>query len=206
MENVNNTVLDLEENYLKFKNILTTNITRCDITKLIDWLDNSDAKYAPASTKYHLHVQGGLIQHCLNVYNRLYELGKANIFDDCKCASFTLESITILALLHDISKINFYTTYSRNVKDANGNWQQVTEYKVKDDAFVFGTHSENSLYMIKKFLPLTYDEELAILYHMGGYDYNDVCKTGMLFNAYRKSKLAFYLHTADMMATLFDEE
>ena len=44
---------------------------RPGIKQLIDWLDNSDFKVAPASSKYHSCYQGGLLEHSLNVY---YEL------------------------------------------------------------------------------------------------------------------------------------
>ena len=69
-------MIDVENNYNKFKNYLTRFITRPGIDKFIAWLDKSDAKIAPASTKYHLSEEGGLIQHSLNVFNRLIRMIK----------------------------------------------------------------------------------------------------------------------------------
>ena len=40
---------------------------RPGIENLVQWLDNSDFKVAPASTRYHSNYEGGLLKHSLNV-------------------------------------------------------------------------------------------------------------------------------------------
>jgi len=207
----------VNKNYEYYKNLLKENIKREDVTRLIHWLDNSDARVAPASSKYHLNVEGGLIQHSLNVYNRmmqLYSLDFGSYYKDAEVSNNnsnteveinwpnTIESITIVALLHDISKINFYERYSRNIKNSNtGVWESVEEYRIKDtqERFIYGTHSETSCYMVNKLIPTTFEEDTAILYHMGNLDKND--NTRDLCTMFRRNKLAYYLNTADMYAT-----
>ena len=105
----------------------------CDIEGLIAKLERSDFFTAPASTQYHCGFKGGLCQHSLNVYDQLVklieieypdnliELGKEQVIDNSKKAPDN-DSVLITALLHDISKMNFYEVADRNVKDEYGNW------------------------------------------------------------------------------------
>ena len=48
---------------------LLKNTKRENIDKLIEWLEKeTDFFSAPASTKYHLNYEGGLLVHSLNVF------------------------------------------------------------------------------------------------------------------------------------------
>lgn len=168
--------------------------------KLISWLVNkSDFFTAPASTKYHLDTEGGLCQHSLNVYKALVKL----------CDTFNVKvsdtSLKIVGLLHDISKANLYTQYQRNTKDENGNWIQVTEYKIRDenDRFIYGSHEQNSVFMVNSFIPLSVEESTAILHHMGGQNW-DSAKDN-ISEVYNRYPLALMLHLADMEATFLEE-
>lgn len=207
----------IEDNYNKFIELLKGNIKRDGIDKLIDYLNRSDFKTAPASTKYHCAYEGGLCQHCLNVYDRLNLL-----IDSCftNNNTYSNETIAIVALLHDISKVNLYESDYRNVKvysengskyDENGkfDWQSVKSYKQKEtkDRFIYGSHAMNSIYMIRTFINLSYEEELAVLYHMGGFDYSeDSLSVKNISEAFTKSPLALLLHQADMQATYISEK
>lgn len=210
----------IEQNFLKFINLLETNVHRDGVEKLIKWLKSKDTKYAPASTKYHLSCKGGLVQHCLNVYERLIQLlnleypeseTASHAFNDSlnSTSPYTLETITIVALLHDLSKVDFYEIQERNAKDENGNWVKVPYYAIKDEQsrFIYGSHSMNSVYMLSKFFPLSYEESLAILHHMGGYDYTeDSLSVKNISEAYAKSQLALLLHVADLQATYISDK
>ena len=57
---------------------LLRNIKRpgAQIDALVEKLESSDFFSAPASTKYHSSVEGGLCVHCLNVYYNLMHLFK----------------------------------------------------------------------------------------------------------------------------------
>ena len=110
-----------------------------------------------------------------------------------------------MALLHDISKVNYYDIQYRNVKE-NEIWVQKPFYAIKNDEFIYGTHGLNSLYIAKTFVKLSYEEELAILHHMGGFDYTDgVQENKLIPKIYGKSPLALLLHEADLMSTFLDE-
>lgn len=200
-------IIDTEANYNLFKLYLTNFIVRDGIDKFIKWLDSSDAKIAPASTKYHLSCEGGCIQHSLNVFNRLISLIQLE-YAGGECP-YSNETIALVALCHDISKVNFYDIKYRNVKNnETGIWESVPYYTVKDskNRFIFGTHSENSLYILRTFFKLSYEEELAILHHMGCFDTSELTAPARnMMDAYKTSKLALLLHTADMLATCIDE-
>lgn len=160
------------------------------IDKLISCLEyETDFFTAPASTKYHLAYEGGLLEHSLNVLNML----KEECLDITELSS---ESIVLVSLLHDVCKANYYKKDYRNVK-VDGTWKQVECYTV-DDQVPLG-HGEKSVIILQNYINLTLEEAMAIRWHMGGFEtkenYNCVNKA---FNEY---KLAFLLHIADMKAT-----
>lgn len=89
------------------------------IEKLIDFLEKTDFFTAPASTRFHSSYEGGLLQHSLNVYDCLAGLGTTTVdVQEFQAAGMRLdsipqESIIIVALLHDLCKVNFYATEMR---------------------------------------------------------------------------------------------
>ena len=113
------------------------------------------------------------------------------------------ESLAIVALLHDLCKVNFYKTEMRNVKK-NGTWESVPYYTI-DDTLPYG-HGEKSVYIANGFLRLTRDEAIAINWHMGGFD--EAAKSGgfSISHAYEKYPLAVLLHMADLEATYLSEQ
>ena len=108
------------------------------IEKLIDFLEKTDFFTAPASTRFHMSCEGGLLQHSLNVYDCLVNLGTTTgDVQEFQAAGMRLdsipqESIIIVALLHDLCKVNFYATEMRWRKDANQKWEQYPVYTVND--------------------------------------------------------------------------
>lgn len=188
------------------------------IDELLQKLENSDFYIAPASTQYHSAFKGGLCKHCLNVYKQLKKLidiefpkfeidesGERGEIDDYK-APYSDETLIIVSLLHDLSKMNFYEISTKNVKDENGQWTQVPFIKVRDaqHRFIYSDHGSNSEYMVGRFIPLTLEESIAIIHHMGWSDDHIDAKTiSEIFNKY---PLAMYLHLADVLATFKDEQ
>lgn len=195
----------INKNYSKFKKYLKGYITRDGIDKLIAWLDTTDIATMPATTKYHGVYAGGFIEHCLDVFTRLFKTINADYptvtnEDGTTTDTFpyTKESIAIVSLLHDLDKVGKYTVQTRNVK-VNGEWTQEPFYAVKQtfDRFVFGNPAQNTIYIIEQFMKLTYDEKLAIFHQSGGmYDGNDN-SVFMAMNAFKVSPLAYYLFSAD---------
>lgn len=186
----------------KYIEIYNQNITREGADNLLEYLlsKSSDFFTAPASTRFHGSYEGGLVEHSLNVYESLVDYLNRDRVKTLYKQSYNMESIAIVSLLHDICKINCYKPGTRNTKDSNGNWQQVSTYEFEDN-LPYG-HGEKSVYIITGFMKLTRDEAFAIRYHMGFSGVEDKRSIGDSFEIF---PLSFALATADMEATYFIE-
>ena len=147
----------MKENFLE----LLRNIDREGMDALINFLEKSDFFVAPASTKFHGDYEGGLVEHSLKVYEILSKKMK-NLDIDLKISEDTLK---IVALLHDICKVNFYKIEYRNAKNAAGVWEKVPYYTV-EDTIPYG-HGEKSVMMLTEYIKLTSEEKYCIRWHMG---------------------------------------
>lgn len=180
----------------KFLELLRS-IQREGIEDLIKFIESTDFFKAPASTRFHGNFEGGLLQHSLKVYELLQEKLKhipvpMNISED---------TIKIVALLHDICKVNYYKVDYRNAKNELGVWEKVPYYTV-DDTIPYG-HGEKSVMMITEYMKLTVEEKYAIRWHMGLSEPKELY--GTLSQAFGKYPLALMLFEADLEATyLFD--
>lgn len=180
-----------------FIQIYKNNITRPGADRFLEWLEKSDFFEAPASTKYHLSVPGGLCKHSIHVYDRLAKLVEAENMRVSK------ESVAIIGLLHDICKVNFYAVELRNRKNEQGQWEKYEAYTVEDQ-FPYG-HGEKSVHIVSSFMKLTREEALAIRWHMGFSDDNFKAGGYSVGNAFEKCPLAVMVHIADLQATYLDE-
>ena len=128
----------------------------------IEWLRTTDFYSAPASTRYHDSYPGGLLVHTLNVYNRMIDLIKSDVFK-----SVDLAQATLAVLVHDWCKIGTYEPYKRNVKNEQTNqWEQVTEYRKSLKGVTLG-HGVTSMFMLSRFIVLQPETALAIRWHQG---------------------------------------
>lgn len=186
----------------KFIEIYNKYITREGADKLLEYLQSSASDFftAPASTRFHGSHEGGLLEHSLNVYECLVDYLNRDRVKSTYSFSYDDESIAIVALLHDLCKVNCYKPGTRNVKDANGVWHTVATYEFADD-LPYG-HGEKSVYIISGFMRLTREESFAIRYHMGFSGTEDKRNIG---DSFEKFPLSFALSTADMEATYFVE-
>ena len=190
---------------------LVRSINRPNMNKelLIKQLTESDFFDAPASTQHNNSFEGGLCKHCLNVYRNLVTLCHQFYFFDESLS----DSIKIVALFHDFSKMNYYTGEIKNKKvysdkgsksDSMGkyDWVSVPGYTVKpaDQRFCIGTPAENSAYMVNTFIPLTFEEYSAILNVNGG-----MTKDDSPIDMWKKHPLSLLLHQADCIAAFIQE-
>ena len=202
---------------LEFLSIYKKNvINRPGSEEVLKWLETSDFFDAPASTKYHLAVPGGLCRHSINVYARLKGLLQYAYGDNCP---YSEETIAIVALLHDVCKVDCYRPTWKNQKtydlekveaaerwqvkrDAGGAfiWESVAGYEY-DEKFIYG-HGEKSVYLICNLMDLSNEEAVAIRFHMGPYQDGEKQNAG---KAFAQFPLAFWLHMADSAATFIDE-
>lgn len=185
----------------RFVEIFKQYIHREGSDKLLDYLlsQKSDFFTAPASARYHGSYDGGLVEHSLNVYDCLKDYLSRSRVQDTYGLTYNEETIAIVALLHDLCKINCYKKGTRNVKE-NGQWKQVPTFEY-NDTLPYG-HGEKSVYMISGYMRLTREEAFAIRYHMGFAGSEDARNVGAAFEMF---PLAFALSTADMEATYFIE-
>lgn len=185
----------------EFIDIYKTYIKREGADKLLDYLvSTSDFFEAPASTRYHGAYEGGLVDHSLNVYDCLCDYLDRQRVRDVYGMDYSDESVAIVALLHDLCKINFYKRSFRNVKNEHGVWESVPYYEI-DDRLPYG-HGEKSVYIISGYMKLTREEAFAIRYHMGFSRNDDERDVGAAFEMF---PLAFALHVADSEAAYYLE-
>ena len=69
-------VINLAKNKDEFLELTRKYVKRDGIEKVLAWLESTDFFTAPASTQYHLCVEGGLCQHSLNVFYSMVDLCK----------------------------------------------------------------------------------------------------------------------------------
>lgn len=189
----------MEDKKAQFLEIFNTHITRDGKDDLLDWLNHSDFFTAPASTRFHGNHEGGLLEHSINVYNSLVSLLENTGLKE----NYSNETIAVVALLHDVCKVNYYKKGTRNVKE-NGVWVQKEVYEV-DEKFPCG-HGEKSVIILQNFIHLDSEEIFAIRAHMGGFDTS--VKGGEYFigKIFERSNLALLTHLADMESTYLLEE
>ena len=209
-------MIDTNKNIEEFENLYKEYILPRDGgDKLLEFIRKSAFYTAPASTKYHLNEEGGLLQHSLNVFHCLMNKASnptwANIITPDK-----YKTAACVALLHDLCKTYCYEKELKNTKsydpetvasfngrgvkhDAKGDYVWVmAEAYTTNNKFPLG-HGAKSVFFIQQFMKLTMEEIACIYWHMGAYC--DSSQWTELGNAFEKYPLSMALHEADMEAT-----
>ena len=181
----------MKEEFLK----LLKSTNREGIDKLIEFIEKTDFFKAPASTRFHGNYEGGLLEHSMKVYEILKDKVKYSSIE----IEVQPESLIIIALLHDICKVNFYKVDYRNAKNQFGEWEKVPYYTV-EDTIPYG-HGEKSVMMLTEYIKLTSEEKYCIRWHMGCTEPKESYNT--LGQAFKKYPLALLVHEADLEATYF---
>ncbi|WP_242825200.1 hydrolase [Proteocatella sphenisci] len=190
------------QNKNRFMEIYKTHITREGADRLLTYLEKSDFFTAPSSTRFHCSYEGGLCEHSLNVYDCLKDYLTRDFVKNRYNLNPSEEKIAIVALLHDLCKVNTYTVSMRNKKNESGQWVQVPFYEFKEK-FNYGSHGGKSIFIIQEFMKLDPDEQVAINCHMGAYD--RMPGDFSLNNAYAQFPLALALHIADVESSVILE-
>ena len=205
----------IEENILRFEGLLGS-VQRAGMPKLINYIkEGTDFYKAPASTRYHLACDGGLLQHSLNVYDCLIAKKESPIWKPI-LAQIPEESLIIMALLHDLCKANFYVEGTKNQKtydpekvaaaenwqvkhDNMGDfiWETVKTYQI-DDKMPLG-HGEKSVMLTQSFMRLSLMEVMAIRWHMGFSEAKE--NYNALGAAMEKYPIVLAIHEADLEAS-----
>lgn len=165
------------------------------IDKLIDWLDGPDSDWftAPASSHYHDAYPGGLVDHCLAVHDEMERLAEAYM----DTITTQPKSRIIIALLHDLCKINTYKPVVKSRKNEQGYWEKYDGYEHAEQ-YKFGGHGSKSVFLASRFIQLTDAEAAAINCHMATWEDGRTRETSNVFNEYPE---AWMIHAADEAAT-----
>ena len=95
-------IKDKLTNKEEFIKLLRENVKRDGLEDLINYLENDSSFFVePASTQYHGSYDGGLVDHSINVYYCILDELKFIYGKDWQ-KKYSLESATIVSLLHDI--------------------------------------------------------------------------------------------------------
>jgi hypothetical protein len=122
---------------------------------------------APASTRFHLSKEHGLLEHSCNVADTMLKI---------KCVlapEVSDESCVIVSLLHDLGKVGMpgEAQYLKNEPSDNQKrhgYPAWTPYRFNND-LTYLSVPVRSLYLALPYLPLTQEEAQAIAYHDGQY-------------------------------------
>ena len=154
--------------------------------KLFKHLEEKGYLTNRASTKYHGNYKGGLLDHCENLYNKLWDFKNSNI-------NLTYDDRFVIAYLHDVCKVGAYNedgTYNKNHPKG---------------------HAALSLEIIEKFVVLSEFLRKAIKYHMGvygTYEFNkDFGEYSLkeLTDAWNKDPRIKFVHWCDDFVSQFED-
>ncbi|MCH5188132.1 MAG: phosphohydrolase [Oscillospiraceae bacterium] len=186
---------EIMEKYEHFKSLVTKR--KDEFTSLMNFVENETAYLsAPASTRYHLNHEGGLLEHSVNVCEALLKLRLA------LSPGISEESCVVVALLHDLGKAG---VPGKPLYLPNTPTQKQKEYGIAapfrmSDRLTYMSVPVRSLYLIGPRFPLTEDEAQAIVYHDGQYvdDNHSV--------AAKEKPLLLLLHYADNWSSFVTEK
>ena len=205
---------EIEENKQRFLSIVESFTEhKFDKDKVVNYLCHSLTVY-DTLVKYIKMAYPDTVEKTVDEFGEEQEIVKST-------SPYSMETLQLVALFHDISKTNFYERYNKNVKkysdagkkyDEMGkfDWVTVSAYRVIDDGtnkskFVFGTHTETALYMTQSLFPsLKTYEAMAILHHMGSTLDNE--GRDVAPKAFKRCPLALLLHQADEYSSFCLEE
>jgi len=149
---------------------------------------------SPASTRFHLSVEQGLLKHSIGVTESLLR------FREFLAPAISEESCVIVALFHDAGKLGMpgKPLYLPNDND----WlvkNRGIRYKINPDVVAMGL-AVRSLYLVAQYIPLSDAESQAIAYHDGQYiEDNKII-------AHKEEPLTLLLHWADYWTAHIYEE
>jgi len=148
----------------------------------------------PASTRFHLAQERGLLNHSVGVAETLLR------FREFLAPRISEESCVIVGLFHDVGKLGMpgKPYYLPN----DNEWMVKNRgicYKTNSDVVTMGL-AVRSLYLISQYISLSETEAQAIAYHDGQYiDDNKII-------AHREEPLTLLLHWADYWTAHIYEE
>ena len=162
--------LQMKQNRSEFVELLYST-GREGMDEVIGQLEELRFFQAPASSKFHLNHEGGLLEHSLNVCKVGLMLREQMLAlkPDLE-ESLNKESVIIAALLHDICKADIYQKCIRKRKDRLGQWVDYETYELDYSDFPLGHGEKSVIVLLRMGLDLSDDEIMAIRWHMSAWD------------------------------------
>lgn len=178
----------IQQHYEKYRELLKPYVSQ----QLLDFLDESDFRTAPASAREEFHGcwKGGLVDHSLGVYRYL------KMMNGVVKGLYGPDEIARTALLHDLCKAGCYHKEKAWRKDNNGKWETYLRWKF-DDAFPAGHGAKSVMLILQHGTKLGEAEILAITHHMGPYNLTS-SDLATYSKAAKTCPLVLLLHWADM--------
>lgn len=162
--------LQIKQNRSEFVELLYST-GREGMDEVIDQLEELGFFQAPASSKFHLNHEGGLLEHSLNVCKVGLMLREQMLALKPELEeSLNKESVIIAALLHDICKADIYRKCIRKRKDRLGQWIDYETYELDYSDFPLGHGEKSVIVLLRMGLDLSDDEIMAIRWHMSAWD------------------------------------
>lgn len=157
--------LGLCNGHLSYEQLLALVTRRKDKVARFDQFLREQTSWltSPASTRFHLAEDGGLVKHSLNVANTLLRLRET------LAPEITVESCVIVALYHDVGKVGMpgQPYYLPNPSEWHVKNRGI-HYTVNTD-LVHMDIATRSLFLVAQHIPLSNVEAQAIRYHDGQY-------------------------------------
>ena len=176
--------MSVEAEYEKIKSKVIER--KKDFDEFINFLeDKTTWLTSPASVRYHMSEEKGLLKHSIGVTKTLLKLR------ELLAPKLSEESCVIVGLFHDVGKIGSHDN---------------PRYLKQGDKFVYNTDqvemqiANRSLYLVSKYIPLSNEEAQAILYHDGQYIAEN------RYIAHRECPLTLLLTFADTWTSAVYEE
>ena len=184
--------ITLFERYESLKALVTER--KAEFENLCEFVEKqTEYITAPASSRFHLCKESGLLEHSLNVAETMLKL------KNTLAPEISDESCVVTALFHDLGKVGMPDNpmYVKNI-GKNGKAPSIP-YSCNNN-MTYMSIPLRSLYFILPLFPLTPEETQAIMYHDGQYvDDNKSVAT-------KECPLLFLLQYADSWSTFVIEK
>ena len=174
-------------------------VRQTEFSKFIGFLEGETSWLtSPASTRYHMNVEGGLLMHSVGVAETALKLRYLLAPD------LGEESVVITALFHDVGKIGgagkAYYLPNDNLWEVRNRGRT---YKVNPEIIAMNS-AVRGLCLVSRFIPLTEEETQAIVAHDGLYP----VRGGVVNLEYhqKECRLLMLLQFADKWSAVVEEE
>lgn len=135
-----------------------------DLNTFIEVLDKKTSwLISPASTRFHLNEEHGLLRHSVGVTETLLKLRETI------APKISEESCIIVGLFHDLGKIGNFEIPNYIPNDNQWEVEKKNKKFKNNPNLIYIGLAQRSLFLISRYIKLTDEEAQAILYHDGQY-------------------------------------